>query len=95
MIGNYRWRLGLAPSEPRYATIEKRLQQAPVIGVPTVTIDAAYDPFTAAVDGAAYRDKFTGPYEHQVLQVGHNVPQEAPKAFADAVKRVDSFTRRR
>jgi len=65
-----------------------------IIGVPTITIDAAYDPFTAALDGAAYRDKFSGPYEHQTLQVGHNVPQEAPKAFADAVMRADSLKRR-
>jgi pimeloyl-ACP methyl ester carboxylesterase len=94
VIGNYRWRLGLDPSEPRYARIEKRLQQAPVIGVPTITIDGADDPFTPAGDGSAYRSKFTGRYEHQTLPVGHNVPQEAPKAFADAVMRVDSFARR-
>ena len=94
VIGNYRWRLSLAPDEPRYAGIEKRLQQAPVIGVPTITIDGADDPFTAAGDGAAYRAKFNSPYEHQTLQVGHNVPQEAPQAFADAVMRVDSFKRR-
>ncbi|MFC5268917.1 alpha/beta fold hydrolase [Kribbella qitaiheensis] len=87
-IGNYRWRLGLAPREPRYARIEKQLQQAPVIGVPTITIDGADDPFTPAGDGSAYRSKFTGRYEHQTLPVGHNVPQEAPKAFADAVMRV-------
>ncbi|MFC6157206.1 alpha/beta fold hydrolase [Kribbella jiaozuonensis] len=94
VIGNYRWRLGLAPAEPRYAGIEKRLQKGPVIGVPTITIDGADDPFTAAGDGSAYRAKFTGPYEHQTLQVGHNVPQEAPQAFADAVIRVDGLKQR-
>ena len=94
VIGNYRWRLGLAPSEHRYAQIEKRLQQAPVIGVPTITLDGADDPFTPAGDGAAYRAKFTGPYQHQTLPVGHNVPQEAPAAFADAVMSVDRFAPR-
>ena len=94
VVGNYRWRLGLAPSEPRYAQIEKRLQQAPVIGVPTITIDGVDDPFTPAGDGAAYRAKFSGPYQHQTLPVGHNVPQEAPAAFANAVRSVDSLARR-
>lgn len=94
VIGNYRWRQSLAPNEPRYAGIEKRLQKAPAIGVPTITLDGADDPFTPAGDGAAYRAKFTGRYEHRTLPVGHNVPQEAPQAFADAVIRVDSFTRR-
>jgi len=94
VIGNYRWRLGLAPNEHRYARIEKRLQQAPVIGVPTITIDGADDPFTPAGDGSAYRAKFSGPYEHQTLPVGHNVPQEAPAAFANAVVSVDSLARR-
>jgi pimeloyl-ACP methyl ester carboxylesterase len=93
VIGNYHWRLGLAPTEHRYAGIEKRLQQAPVISAPTITIDGADDPFTPAGDGAAYRAKFSGRYQHQTLPVGHNVPQEAPRAFADAVVRVDSFTR--
>jgi pimeloyl-ACP methyl ester carboxylesterase len=94
VIGNYRWRLGLAPNEHRYARIEKRLQQAPVIGVPTITIDGAYDPFTPAGDGSAYRAKFSGPYEHRTLPVGHNVPQEAPTAFANAVMSVDGLARR-
>jgi pimeloyl-ACP methyl ester carboxylesterase len=91
VIGNYRWRLGLAPSEPQYASIEERLQGAPVITVPTVTIDGKYDPFTSAGGGAAYRSKFTGEYAHETLPVGHNVPQEAPRAFADAVVKVDGF----
>jgi pimeloyl-ACP methyl ester carboxylesterase len=89
VIGNYRWRLGLAPREPEYATVEGRLQDAPVIGVPTVTIDGEHDPFTPPGDGAAYRDKFTGKYQHRVLPVGHNVPQEAPREFAEAVVDAD------
>ena len=52
---------------------------APVIAVPTITIDGQYDPFTPAGNGAAYRAKFTGKYEHRVFPVGHNVPQEAPR----------------
>jgi pimeloyl-ACP methyl ester carboxylesterase len=89
VIGNYRWRLSLAPSEPEYASIEKRLQQAPSIAVPTITIDGKYDPFTPAGDGSSYRDHFTGKYEHRTFNVGHNVPQEAPRAFARAVVDVD------
>src|SRR6185437_6835957 len=84
-IGNYRWRLSLAPSEPEYADIEARLQESPRIMVPTITIDGEYDPFTLPGNEAAYRDKFTGKYRHRVLPVGHNVPQEAPRVFAQAV----------
>ncbi len=91
VIGNYRWRLNLAPSEPQYASIEKQLQQAPVIAVPTITIDGKYDPFTPAGDGAAYRDRFSGKYAHKTLPVGHNVPQEAPHAFAKAIVEVDGY----
>lgn len=91
IIGNYRWRLGLYPAEAEYAGIERRLQQAPVIAVPAITIDGKYDPFTPAGDGAAYRAKFTGKYDHRVLDVGHNVPQEAPRGFAQAVIDAASF----
>jgi pimeloyl-ACP methyl ester carboxylesterase len=91
VIGNYRWRQSLYPAEPQYASIENKLQQAPAIAVPTITIDGKYDPFTPAGDGAAYRDKFTGKYEHRVFPVGHNVPQEAPAAFAQAVVDVDGL----
>lgn len=85
VIGNYRWRQGLYPAEPEYAGIEARLQASPVIAVPAITIDGAHDPFTPAGNGAAYRDKFTGKYDHRTFDVGHNVPQEAPGAFARAV----------
>ena len=91
VIGNYRWRLGLAPAEAEYASIEAKLQQAPVISVPAITIDGQHDPFTPAGNGAAYRDHFTGKYEHRVFPVGHNVPQEAPQEFAQAVMDVDRF----
>jgi pimeloyl-ACP methyl ester carboxylesterase len=85
VIGNYRWRQSLYPAEPEYASLENKLQLAPAIAVPTITIDGKSDPFTPAGNGSAYRDKFTGKYEHRVFPVGHNVPQEAPQAFAQAV----------
>jgi pimeloyl-ACP methyl ester carboxylesterase len=85
VIGNYRWRLGLYPSEPEYAGLEKRLQASPKIAVPAITIDGKYDPFTPAGDGSAYRAMFTGKYDHRTFDVGHNVPQEAPRDFAQAV----------
>ena len=85
VIGNYRWRQGLYPSEPEYASIESALQKTPVIAVPTITIDGKYDPFTPPGNGATYRHHFAGKYEHRTFDVGHNVPQEAPHAFAQAV----------
>ncbi len=86
VIHNYRWRLSLAEGERRYEPYEKRLAARPVIAVPTVTLDAERDPFTVPGDGTAYRDRFTGPYDHRTLKgIGHNVPQEAPGAFARAV----------
>ena len=85
VIGNYRWRQSLAPAEPEYAELEAQLQKAPKIGVPTITIDGRYDPFTPAGDGSSYRDHFIGRYEHRTFDVGHNVPQEAPREFAQAV----------
>jgi pimeloyl-ACP methyl ester carboxylesterase len=91
VIGNYRWRQSRYPSEPEYAGIETKLQQAPTIAVPTITIDGAQDPFTPPGNGAAYRDRFTGTYDHRVFDCGHNVPQEAPRAFARAVMDADRF----
>ncbi|MFI0733793.1 alpha/beta fold hydrolase [Streptomyces sp. NPDC021225] len=95
VIHNYRWRLGLATGDPRYDGLEERLARRPVIGVPTVTLDGERDPFTPAGDGAMYRDKFSGPYAHRTLKgIGHNVPQEAPEAFAEAVLEADRLPRR-
>ncbi|MFF3831796.1 alpha/beta fold hydrolase [Streptomyces sp. NPDC002458] len=86
VIHNYRWRLGLADGERRYDRYEKLLAARPRIATPTITLDAERDPFTAPGDGSSYRDFFTGPYEHRTLAgIGHNVPQEAPAAFARAV----------
>jgi pimeloyl-ACP methyl ester carboxylesterase len=86
VIHNYRWRLGLAEGEPKYAELEKRLAESPVISIPTITMegDANGAPHPAP---ATYAKKFSGPYEHRHITggIGHNLPQEAPQAFAQAV----------
>jgi pimeloyl-ACP methyl ester carboxylesterase len=86
VIHNYRWRLGLAEGESRYDDLERRLAASPTITVPTITFegDANGAPHPTA---ASYAKKFSGRYEHRVVEggVGHNLPQEAPKAFAAAV----------
>jgi len=85
-IHNYRWRLGVAQGEARFAAAEQRLAAMPAISVPTVTMegDANGAPHP---DPASYAARFTGSYRHRLVSggVGHNLPQEAPKAFADAV----------
>jgi pimeloyl-ACP methyl ester carboxylesterase len=92
VIHNYRWRLGLADGEPKYAELEKRLAEFPVITVPTITLesDANGAPHP---DPAAYAKKFSGKYEHRTVTggIGHNLPQEAPQAFAQAVVDVAKF----
>jgi pimeloyl-ACP methyl ester carboxylesterase len=89
VIHNYRWRLGLADGEPQYDDLEKRLAQGPVITVPTITLegDANGAPHP---DPSAYARKFSGRYEHRLISggIGHNLPQEAPQAFAEAVVEV-------
>ncbi|WP_340681726.1 alpha/beta hydrolase [Amycolatopsis coloradensis] len=90
VIHNYRWRLSLAEGDPKLDALEQKLAQGPAVSVPTITIGTDFDgPNT---DGKAYRSKFSGKYEHRVLNgIGHNVPQEAPEAFAKAVLDVDRF----
>jgi len=84
VIHNYRWRLSLAKGETRYDELETKLFQGPVITVPTITIASDFD--GAAADGKPYANKFSGKYAHRVLAgIGHNVPQEAPKEFAQAI----------
>jgi pimeloyl-ACP methyl ester carboxylesterase len=86
VLSNYRWRISQVEGEPRYDRYEKLLATQPSIGVPTITLDAALDPFTAPGDGSSYRGHFTGAYEHRTIaDIGHNVPQEAPSVFAQAV----------
>jgi len=86
VIHNYRWRLGLAEGEARYDELEKRLAAGPVITVPTITLegDANGAPHP---EPSAYAKKFSGRYSHRLIRggIGHNLPQEAPNAFAEAV----------
>jgi pimeloyl-ACP methyl ester carboxylesterase len=92
VIHNYRWRIGLAEGESKYDTLEARLAQAPVITIPTITLegDANGAPHPPP---AAYANKFSGKYAHRTIAggIGHNVPQEAPQAFAQAVVDVDGY----
>ena len=92
VIHNYRWRLGLAEGEPRYDSLEKGLAEGPVIAVPTITLegDANGAPHP---DASSYARKFSGKYAHRIITggVGHNLPQEAPQAFAQAIVDVDHF----
>jgi pimeloyl-ACP methyl ester carboxylesterase len=90
VIHNYRWRLGLAAGEAKYDELEKRLAASPNITVPTITMegDANGAPHP---EPESYAKKFTGKYAHRTLSggIGHNLPQEAPQAFAQAVMDVD------
>ena len=87
VVDNYRWRIGLSKGEPQYLDLEKRLAEAPVITVPTDTLegDANGAPHP---DPSAYAAKFSGPYSHRTIEggIGHNLPQEAPDAFADVIR---------
>jgi pimeloyl-ACP methyl ester carboxylesterase len=91
-VHNYRWRQGLATGEAKYDGLEQRLASAPTISVPTITMegDANGAPHPPA---SAYANKFTGKYEHRTIKggVGHNLPQEAPQAFAQAVIDVNAM----
>jgi pimeloyl-ACP methyl ester carboxylesterase len=92
VIHNYRWRLGLVEGEEKYNELEKRLAAAPVITVPSITLegDANGAPHP---DSSVYANKFTGKYKHRLVEggIGHNLPQEAPKDFADAIIAVDGY----
>ena len=92
VIHNYRWGLGLAQGESKYDELEKRLAQAPVITVPTITMegDANGAPH---LDPSSYAKKFSGKYSHRTVTggIGHNLPQEAPQPFAQAIIDVDRY----
>ena len=92
VIHNYRWRIALAPGEPQYDDLERLLAGAPAIAVPTIFLegDANGAPHP---NPDAYASKFSGKYAHRTISggVGHNLPQEAPQAFAQAIVDVDSF----
>lgn len=92
VMHDYRWRLGLAEGQAQYDSLEKRLATAPMIGVPTITLegDANGAPHGSA---ASYAKQFSGKYAHRLIKggIGHNLPQEAPQAFAEAVVDVDAW----
>jgi pimeloyl-ACP methyl ester carboxylesterase len=92
VIHNYRWRLGVAEGEAKYDDLEKRLAEFPPITVPTITLegDANGAPHP---EPSAYAKKFSGRYSHRIIKggIGHNLPQEAPRAFAQAVVDVDRY----
>ena len=86
VIQSYRHRFGLVPGDPAYASIERRLAGQPAISVPTLTFDGADDGVRPPASAAAHAHRFTGPRSHRVVPgVGHNMPQEVPRVFADAV----------
>lgn len=92
VIHNYRWRLGLAQGEKQYDSLEAKLSKLPVISVPTVTLEG--DANGAAFPSpSSYASKFTGKYKHHTLTggIGHNLPQEAPEAFAQAIVEADTM----
>jgi pimeloyl-ACP methyl ester carboxylesterase len=90
VIHNYRWRLSIADGEAKYADLERRIFERPKISVPAITIASDFD--GALADGKSYADRFTGKYEHRILNgIGHNVPQEDPQSFAKAIIDVDGF----
>ncbi|WP_117190410.1 alpha/beta fold hydrolase [Rhizobium terrae] len=91
-IHNYRWRLGIAEGEARYDAYEKQLAMAPLITVPTITMEGDANGAPHA-DPSTYAGKFSGRYEHRNITggIGHNLPQEAPRAFAQAVLDVARF----
>ena len=92
VIHNYRWRLALADGEPKYEALDKKLAEFPVITVPTITLEGDANGAPHA-EPASYAKKFSGRYSHRLIKggIGHNLPQEAPTAFAQAVIDVDAY----
>jgi len=86
VIHSYRHRFGLVPGDPAYSQIERRLAAQPVISVPAITFDGADDGVRPPADATAHAHRFAGPRSHRLVPgVGHNMPQEVPRVFADAV----------
>ena len=86
VIHSYRHRFGLVAGDPAYADIERRLAAQPAITVPTITLDGADDGVRRPANASAHAARFTGPRSHRVVPgVGHNMPQEVPRVFADAI----------
>jgi pimeloyl-ACP methyl ester carboxylesterase len=93
VIHNYRWRIGLAEGEKKYDDLERRIAEVSTISVPTITMEGDSNGAAHAPDASAYRNKFSGKYDSRLLTggIGHNLPQEAPKEFAQAIIDVDGF----
>jgi pimeloyl-ACP methyl ester carboxylesterase len=85
VVHHCRWRLSLAPGQPEFDELEARLAPRPVIRVPAVTLDGRDDGIAPPSDGLIQAELFAAPRRHWVVDAGHNLPQEAPQAFADAV----------
>jgi pimeloyl-ACP methyl ester carboxylesterase len=92
VMHDYRWRLGLADGERKYDALEKRLAALPAVAVPAITMEGDFNG-AAHPPSTAYRSKFSGKYDYRLITggVGHNIPQEAPQAFAQAILDVDAF----
>lgn len=94
VLHNYRWRLSLEPGEKQYDEIEKKLTVSPVLTVPSVTLDGDADGVVPAGDGSSFAKFFSGKHVHHIIKgAGHNLPQEAPQAFADAVIEADNLSK--
>jgi pimeloyl-ACP methyl ester carboxylesterase len=93
VIHNYRFRLGLVDGEAKYADLEVRIAKLPEIAVPTITLEGDANGAPHYPDDSPYRKKFTGKYANRVITggIGHNLPQEAPEAFAKAIIEVDGY----
>jgi pimeloyl-ACP methyl ester carboxylesterase len=90
VISDYRWRISVDKGDPKYDDMQAKLEQGPVITVPAITIASDFDGANAS--GTVYRSKFSGKYSHRIFKgIGHNVPQEAPQPFAQAVIDVDAY----
>src|SRR5450432_321623 len=94
VIHNYRWRLSLVDGERKYDAVERRIAEVPVTTVPTISLEGDANGAPHYPDDAPYRKKYTGKYAYRIIQggVGHNLPQEAPQAFAQAVIDVDRYS---
>lgn len=94
VIHNYRWRLSLAEGDPQYDDLEEQLARGPAITAPTITLDGDSDGVVPSSDGISYAAKFSGKRTHRIIKgIGHNLPQEAPQAFAGAVVDVDRYVK--
>ena len=86
VIYSYRHRFGLVAGDNSFADIEARLSEQPPITVPTITVDGEVDGVVLPTDGSGFAHRFTSGFQHmRIPNVGHNLPQESPEAFADAI----------